>query len=152
MKLTNQHKLGLLVFFLAFVLFIVFVDHKIEYLAGKAQASEVFNGVNDDAIKKARVVDGLMMAAEAKRKVAETTIVNNALPLNQAVTGYESPAATEFVQSIAIQLNGVIVVTYTAAAGDGTIILTPTLTPEGAVTWNCTGGTLSKKYRPASCL
>lgn len=100
---------------------------------------------------RARVTEGLTLADSAKLAVSETAITNNALPATQAATGYVSPAATTNVTSIAIAANGVITITYTAAAGGGTIIMTPTLQANGDVTWTCTGGTLLAKYRPASC-
>ncbi|TAL66051.1 MAG: prepilin-type N-terminal cleavage/methylation domain-containing protein [Legionella sp.] len=100
---------------------------------------------------RARVTEGLSLASSAKLAVSETTLANNALPATQAATGYTSPAATTNVTSIAIGANGVITVTYTAAAGGGTIIMTPTLTANGDLTWVCTGGTLLAKYRPAAC-
>ncbi|KGP62739.1 pilus assembly protein [Legionella norrlandica] len=100
---------------------------------------------------RARVTEGLQLADSAKLAVSETAITNNALPANQAATGYVSPAATANVTSIAIGANGVITITYTAAAGGGTIVMTPTLQANGDVTWTCTGGTLLAKYRPASC-
>lgn len=100
---------------------------------------------------RARVTEGLSLASSAKLAVAETTTSNNALPATQAVTGYTSPAATANVTSVAIGANGVITVTYTAAAGGGTIIMTPTLQASGVLTWVCTGGTLLAKYRPAAC-
>lgn len=100
---------------------------------------------------RARVTEGLSMASSAKLAVSETAQTNNALPATQAATGYVTPAATPNVTSIAIAANGVITITYTAAAGGGTIIMTPTLTANGDVTWVCTGGTLLAKYRPASC-
>jgi type IV pilus assembly protein PilA len=100
---------------------------------------------------RARVTEGLNLASSAKMAVSETAISNNALPANQAATGYTSPAATDNVTSIAIGANGLTTVTYTAAAGGGTIELEPTLTANGDVTWDCTGGTLLAKYRPASC-
>ncbi|HAT6955572.1 TPA: prepilin-type N-terminal cleavage/methylation domain-containing protein [Legionella pneumophila subsp. pneumophila] len=101
---------------------------------------------------RARVSEGLQMASSAKLAVSETAITNNALPPTQAATGYVSPAATANVTSIAIGANGVITITYTQAAGGGTIVMTPTLDANnGDVTWNCTGGTLLAKYRPASC-
>lgn len=104
-----------------------------------------------DYTVRARVTEGLNMAASAKLAVSETAITNNAMPATQAATGYVSPAATTNVQSIAIGNNGVITITYTATAGGGTIILQPTLQANGDVTWTCTGGTLLAKYRPASC-
>ncbi|KTC71411.1 type IV pilus assembly protein PilA [Legionella birminghamensis] len=101
---------------------------------------------------RARVTEGLSLASSAKAAVAETTIARNALPTSQAATGYVSPAATANVSSITIAANtGVITITYTAAAGGGTILLTPTLNANGDLTWTCTGGTLANKYRPASC-
>lgn len=100
---------------------------------------------------RARVTEGLNLAASAKLAVSETAISNNALPATQAATGYTSPAATANVTSIAIAANGVITITYTAAAGNGTIIMTPTLTANGDVTWTCTAGTLLAKYRPSVC-
>lgn len=100
---------------------------------------------------RARVTEGLNLASSAKLAVSETAITNNALPADQAATGYATPAATANVTSIAIGEAGVITITYTAAAGNGTIIMTPTLQNNGDVTWDCTGGTLLDKYRPASC-
>lgn len=101
---------------------------------------------------RARVTEGLNLASAAKLAVSETTISNNALPATQAATGYVSPAATDNVTSIAIaDATGAITITYTAAAGNGTIVMTPTLQANGEVTWVCTGGTLADKYRPANC-
>ena len=100
---------------------------------------------------KARVTEGLELASSAKLAVSETTTTNSALPATQAVTGYTTPAPTNNVSSIVIGANGVITITYKAAAGGGTIVLTPTLTANGDVTWDCAAGTLAYKYRPASC-
>lgn len=100
---------------------------------------------------RARVTEGLEMASSAKLAVSETAMTNNALPATQAATGYTSPAATPNVASIVVGANGVITITYTAAAGGGTIIMTPTLTANGDVTWDCTQGSELPKYRPASC-
>lgn len=100
---------------------------------------------------RARVTEGLNLASSAKLAVSETAITNNALPATQAATGYVSPAATPNVTSITIAAAGVITITYTAAAGGGTIVMTPTLRANGDVSWVCNGGSLLTKYRPASC-
>lgn len=105
-----------------------------------------------DYTTRARVTEGLSLAQSAKLAVSETTITNNALPATQAATGYTSPAATGNVTSIAIaDATGAITITYTAAAGGGTIIMEPTLTANGDVTWTCTGGTLTANFRPSNC-
>lgn len=101
---------------------------------------------------RARVTEGLHMANAAQLAVAETAQLTNALPATQAATGYITPAATANVASIIISANGLITITYTAAAGDGTLVLTPTLTVNGDITWGCAaGGTLAREYRPQIC-
>lgn len=100
---------------------------------------------------RARVTEGLELGSTAKLAVSETTMANNALPATQVATGYVTPAATPNVTSITIGASGVVTITYTAVAGGGTIIMTPTLQATGIVTWVCTGGTLLAKYRPANC-
>lgn len=101
---------------------------------------------------RARVAEGITLAAPAKLAVAETAAATTALPATQASTGYVTPAATPNVASITITAaTGQIVITYTAASGGGTLNLTPTLQANGEVTWDCTTGTLLPKYRPASC-
>lgn len=104
-----------------------------------------------DYIIRARVTEGITMAAAAKLAVAETTMTNNELPKTQAATGYQSPAATENVASIVIAPQGIITINYTARAGNGTLLLKPTLSANGDITWDCHDGTLINKYRPASC-
>ncbi len=106
-----------------------------------------------DYTVRARVTEGLSLADAAKVAVTESTISNNALPANQAATGYQGlTAATPNVTSIAIaDATGAITITYTAAAGGGTLILAPTLQANGEVTWTCNTGTLAARFRPASC-
>lgn len=101
---------------------------------------------------RARVTEGLTMASAAKTAVAETFQSQNAVA-TQAATGYVTPAATGSVSSIAVSGagTGAITITYTAAAGGGTITMVPTLVTGQPVTWDCTGGTLLPKYRPAAC-
>ena len=93
------------------------------------------------------------MASAAKLAVSETIMTKNALPTSQGTTGYTSPKATENVASITVADDGTgaITVTYTAVAGGGTIVLVPTVSKGGDVSWTCTSGTLPAKYRPSSC-
>lgn len=100
---------------------------------------------------RARVTEGLNLASPAKLAVSEAVIANHALPASQSETGYSSPAATANVQSVTIEPNGVISVNYTELAGNGSILIVPTLQANGDLTWSCTTGTLAAKYRPASC-
>ena len=114
-----------------------------------------------DYTVRAKVTEGLTLASSAKLAVAE-----NASNGKNFDSGWVAPTATAAVGSLGItQSNGQITITYTAAAGGGTIILTPTaggaalagtasastVPTAGSVAWSCTGGTLLPKYRPAQC-
>ena len=113
-----------------------------------------------DYTVRARVTEGLVLAASAKLAVAE-----NASNGKEFVSGWTAPAATNNVTSIGIdQGTGLVTITYTATAGNGTIVLTPTSSgalaglassstvPQGgSVSWSCTAGTLVPKFRPAQC-
>src|SRR6185437_14634013 len=71
---------------------------------------------------RARATAGLNLAA-----AAETTIAENASEASSDLSaGWTQPSATTNVSSVAIDSStGVITVTYTAAAGGGTLSLTP---------------------------
>ncbi|STX51931.1 fimbrial protein, type IV pilin, PilE [Legionella busanensis] len=107
-----------------------------------------------DYTVRARVTEGLNLAAPAKVAVAETyqSTGGTTLPADAAAAGYTPPAATDNVESIAIA-NGVITIDYTDRAGGGTLELTPTpdATSPGHLNWTCSGGNLDAKYRPANC-
>ena len=105
-----------------------------------------------DYVVRARVTEGLNLATSAKLAVSETAMSQGSLPSSQAQTGYTSPKETINVSSISLGDKGVITVKYSELAGDGTILLVPTMQEKGGeITWDCKGGTLAPKYRPANC-
>jgi len=123
-----------------------------------------------DYTVRAKVTEGLSLAASAKTAVAENAA--NGLAF---ASGWSSPAATKNVSSVAIGTSGAITITYTTAIDNGgTLILTPTdgaptgsaltagtIPTSGSISWNCksagatygtgTAGTLKAKYVPAEC-
>jgi type IV pilus assembly protein PilA len=132
-----------------------------------------------DYIVRAKVTEGLSLAAAAKTAVTENA--SNGAPFD---SGWIAPSATDSVTSVAINGgagagNGEITITYTtkvAAAGANTLVLVPldgdsatgvALTPgtpptNGSITWLCesAGSTAAKasvpatilgKYVPANC-
>ncbi|MDI1351716.1 MAG: pilin [bacterium] len=106
---------------------------------------------------RARVTEGIQLASTAQLAVAETAQSLGGTPailsaLTLAQTGYVPPTATNSVASIVMATGGVITITYTAAAGGGTIIFQPSYDAAGqAILWSCTGGTELAKYRPSVC-
>jgi type IV pilus assembly protein PilA len=108
-----------------------------------------------DYVVRARISEGLFLAKSAK-----TTVAENAANGQAFAQGYTAPTATSSVASVAIAANGTIAITYTAAATAGTITLVPTsggaalvagTPPSSTVNWDCSGGTLLDRYRPANC-
>lgn len=100
---------------------------------------------------RARVIEGLTLAQGAKLAVVDSVLLNDELPKNQEETGYQSPPSTENVASIEIGSEGIVTITYTRKAGNGTILLKPTLATSGTITWTCLDGTLVGRYRPSNC-
>ena len=115
---------------------------------------------------RAKVSEGVLMATSAKALVSE----NATGGLADFSTGWAPPAATANVTSTTVDANGVITVTTTANAGNGTLILTPEdgtgvlaggVVPGDRIEWFCNvagaangagaAGTLLAKYAPANC-
>jgi Zn-dependent protease with chaperone function/Tfp pilus assembly major pilin PilA len=128
----------------------------------------------EDYIVRAKVSEGLALAASAKSAVAE-----NATDAQPFATGWTPPATTSSVSDISInEANGEITITYAdgvAGTNAATLVLVPRdgknplmlgQTPtSGAITWRCnsaspptdnggavgTIGTILPKYVPANC-
>ncbi|ASI69816.1 pilin [Diaphorobacter nitroreducens] len=133
-----------------------------------------------DYTVRARVSEGLVMASAAKVNVQDVLASGN--PQDDAsgyATGYTAPAATRNVASVGIDpTTGRITVSTTAAAGAGTVIITPNAPagsalpsgvdpftpPAQSVAWRCMvagaqagsfvgtqTGTLAARFAPSEC-
>lgn len=107
-----------------------------------------------DYLVRARVSEGLSLAAGAKTLVAENAAAGVAL-----ASGFTTPDATDNVTNLAVSDAGVITITYEAAAGGGTITLTPTAggdalvagtPPSGSISWACASAK-DTEHLPANC-
>ena len=104
---------------------------------------------------RARVSEGLSLAAVAKTNVLDV-LSNGVASDNGYAAGYSPPAATTNLQSIAVDSKtGVITITTSKAAGNGSLLLVPftdttaaasalpdatadfTVPDQGAVAWRC---------------
>ena len=133
-----------------------------------------------DYTTRGRVSEGLLAASAAKINVADILASGNPQGLATGYnTGYTSPTATPNVTGVAITPGtGVITVTMTAAAGNGTLIITPNAPvgtalpvgtaaftpPNDSVAWRCmaagaaaagfagtAAGTLPARFAPSEC-
>jgi type IV pilus assembly protein PilA len=117
-----------------------------------------------DYTVRAKISEGLTLAADAKTAIAE-----NATQGKPYASGWSPPNATSNVNSIGISgANGAITITYNGSIDTGpkTIVIAPSsggivfangtaasteIPLGGSISWNCTGGTLQGKFRPAVC-
>ncbi|MDM7949043.1 pilin [Hydrogenophaga sp.] len=134
-----------------------------------------------DYTVRARVSEGLVAASAAKVNVQDVLASGNpAANASGYATGFTAPNATRNITSLTIApATGVIEVTTTAAAGNGTLRLTPNAPigtdlpdataaftpPSQPVSWRCmaatavagsftataTAGTLPARFAPSEC-
>ncbi len=109
-----------------------------------------------DYTKRSHVSEGLSLAGAAKMGVSEYYADKGAWPTTNGNVGLATANSItgNAVNSVAVGNNGVITITYNAKvdATDNTITITPSASAtSGSITWDCTGGTVQGKYRPATC-
>ena len=108
-----------------------------------------------DYTVRTKVSEGLNVAAGAKASVTETILSTGAAPGSNPDAGLVSSGSItgNNVDSVAVGTGGVITITY---SGDDniaseTIIMTPDTSSGGSVQWDCQGGSVDNRYRPANC-
>lgn len=100
---------------------------------------------------RSRVSEALNFAETAKTAVSETMMTNGGeAPATNEDAGFQFTAPTDNVQNVMIGENGVITITTTDDAGDGTFSMTPNY-KDGQVTWTCHRGSLAARYLPQNC-
>ncbi len=107
---------------------------------------------NDYTIR-ARISEGLNVAAAAKMAVSETRLSSNAWPADNTAAGLNATIQSTYVSGLAVGPGGVITITYRnidPAVNTQTIIMTPSFAG-GTVRWTCTGGSVQARFRPQNC-
>lgn len=103
---------------------------------------------------RARVSEGMNLAAAAKLAVAETRSSTSAFPTGNGSAGLADATSIEGnnVSQVAVGNNGLVTITYSGAGplNGTTLILTPSFR-SGSVQWACRAGTVTAKYRPSQC-
>ena len=108
-----------------------------------------------DYTKRAKVSEGISLAAGAKTAVAEYFISENAWPTSNSDAGLAASivGTTDVVNSVVVGAAGVITVTFgtqvVVSGAVATIVLTPT-DATGSITWDCTSG-MDSAIVPATC-
>lgn len=102
---------------------------------------------------RAKIFEGLQLAASAKTAVAEYFQTMGAFPTSNEQAGLSPTIAGKYVKSVGVGKEGEITITYGANAGtanDATIVLKPE-DSKGSLLWSCDGGSVQSKFRPANC-
>ena len=107
---------------------------------------------------RARVSEGLQLAAGAKTAVAEFQSSQGSFPTSNAMAGLSSPTDIRGnnVTSVTVGAAGAITIAYTGlssticgSSGAGDVILVPT-DNTGSISWDGTGGSMDDRCRPAN--
>jgi len=107
---------------------------------------------------RAKVTEGLVHVSAAQRGITEYYTTHTKFPTTNDEAGiadYGEGSGTKYMQDLQVGDGGVITVTFNQIAGDSsgqTLVYTPTYNPNSDSTgWDCTGGDLEPRYRPAIC-
>lgn len=106
-----------------------------------------------DYTTRAKVSEGVGMAAAAKTAVAEVRISTGGWPASNAAAGIATTVSSHYVSGVSVAGSGVISVTMSGSSGaSGVIAFVPTFT-NGSVGWSCNTAstTVPDKYLPANC-
>ena len=105
-----------------------------------------------DYTKRTHVSEGMSLAGAAKAAVAEYYASQGVWPNNNGSAGLATAAsiAGNAVTSVSVG-NRTITITYNARVSNGSTILMVATDASGSITWDCTGGDVQDKYRPANC-
>jgi type IV pilus assembly protein PilA len=107
---------------------------------------------NDYTIR-ARVSEGLNVAAAAKSAVSETRLSGATFPSGNLGAGLPAAINSTYVTSVVVGAAGIITITYRnidAQVNASTLIMTPTFAGN-TVRWECNGGNILERFVPARC-
>jgi len=109
---------------------------------------------------RSKVSEGLNLAGAAKLAVSETYDTKGYFPATSNVS-YGLPTDTSIAGNYVLSVeanggDGVITITYKDSgvgvdANSKTIVMNPNTSSPGAMGWDCLGGDMPAKFRPATC-
>ena len=106
-----------------------------------------------DYTTRARVAEGITVAAGAKTAVSETRQATGTLPTSNATAGLPSATSIRgnYVRQVSVTSSGSIVVTFSGNPIDGNqLVLTPNF-GGGSLIWNCSSPDIAVQYLPSGC-
>ncbi len=105
-----------------------------------------------DYTKRSHVSEGLTLAGGAKQGVTEFYSSVGNWPTNNSSAGVSQPASITGNAVVSVTVAGSqITIVYNNKVTTGSSITMVATDAGGSVTWDCTGGDIQAKYRPANC-
>ena len=109
----------------------------------------------NDYITRTRISEGLLLLGPVKQAVAEYRHATGSFPGSNSDAGVSDTISSPYVDSVVVGSASDVTVTFSTDTGisefNNTLVCTPTYNSDGGVvTWDCTGGSLLDKYRPAT--
>lgn len=105
---------------------------------------------------RAQVSEGLNLSGSAKAAVQEYYLDIGSFPDNNQMAGLSQPAEItgNYVSSVAV-IGGVVTVTYGNQSHEvlngKTLLMSPAIQQDGALTWGCRSEAIEPKHLPAAC-
>ncbi len=107
-----------------------------------------------DYVSRSRVATAMKTFIETRTIVEETIEQERVLPNNNKEAGLEQSISGQFVKSIQVQQNGVMTLVledeHNRSIHAKTIVSAPSVLG-GKLQWDCSGGTLARRFRPPEC-
>jgi uncharacterized membrane protein YhaH (DUF805 family) len=103
---------------------------------------------------RAKVSEVIILGSTWRMAVAEHHQNHGKLPSSAADLGRDAPQGATKYGTATLGAGGVVTLTLSPLMGslaEKTIVLRPDVVGTSIAKWDCTGGTLQPKYRPASC-
>ena len=106
---------------------------------------------------RARVSEGISLAAGAKAAIADYYATNNAFPANNTEAGLSDSISGRYVSDVSVIAGGTIQVTFGGAEPDGAIAgkrlsLRAIVGENGSgISWSCSAEQLPARFLPAAC-
>jgi len=102
---------------------------------------------------RAKVTEGMGLAAAAKTSVSEFRLSSNAYPTGNASAGISQTIVSKYVTGVSVAAAGGVIsvgLNNTTVGTPGSIVFTPTFA-NSTVDWNCSLSTVLAKYLPSNC-
>ena len=105
-----------------------------------------------DYTKRSHVSEGLNLAGAAKSALAEYYATNGTWPTDNTAAGLAPSGSITGNAVQKVHITGrTVTVTYNAKVSTGATLVMVATDNNGSIDWDCTGGNVPDKWRPANC-